>query len=752
MYPRFAGSNPVYNGLTNVPKNSPVYLIADTAGGVTSFAWTLQGPSGFTATLNSTNTQTVQFTPDLVGDYVVNLTVNGGSTDAMSFNVGTFVGISKTTDCEFCHTNPDMKKWSSWKETPHANIFQEGVTGELEVAPVNGQMMGVYSVDRCAKCHTTGSYNTTADNGNFGFIAHQTGWDTTWYKTFTLDNGEYLIPQGDQTAWNLFSDAKYSSAMNVATIGCESCHGPVSKHITTADPSKVNTTLDASVCLACHDAPTHHTIGIYYEASVHAKLPNGEHTAQTGCFPCHSGGAYVKYAKNQATPGWTAADGDVPISCAVCHDPHEASNFGLRLVPVTLANGYSVTTGGNGQLCMTCHQSRKNINTTITDQAPYYGFGNRFGPHHGPQADMLLGQNAYQYDNAALTGLNTHGSLKDACVTCHMADIGSGMSASHQWGMVDTTGGTAHDFVTACKSCHGDITSFDDIKASSDLDGNGSIDGIQTEVRGMLDNLASLLPKDADGNVVSMLADSAKVKDHPEIVKGIYTYFFVEEDKSMGVHNAKYTVAILQAALNELGYVVPVELSSFNAAVSANKVSLTWETVTENNNKGFVVERKVSDKWQEVGFVNGRGTSTEINKYSFTDKLDNVSASKIVYRLKQVDFNGTFKYSKEVNVTPVLGPKEYVLDQNYPNPFNPTTTIKYSLPYTSNVKLVVYNLTGEVVKVLVSGSQESGSHQIVMNTSGVTNMSSGVYFYSLEATSVDGSNVFRQTKKMILLK
>jgi hypothetical protein len=322
--------------------------------------------------------------------------------------------------------------------------------------------------------------------------------------------------------------------------------------------------------------------------------------------------------------------------------------------------------------------------------------------------------------------------------------------------MVDTTGGTPHDLVGGCVTCHGPITSFDDIKAASDWDGNGKIEGVQTEIKGMMNILASYLPKDNTGVVLNSLtdaADSLAIADRPEIVKGIYTYEFVLTDKSYGVHNAKYTVKILQDALSGLGVTVPVELTSFQAAASTGKVNLNWQTATETNNKGFEVEKMYGTSWTSVGFVNGKGNSTQMNSYSYVDNISDAGNGTISYRLKQVDLNGTFHYSKVVEVSVVSGPKDYTLSQNYPNPFNPSTTIQYALPFDSHVKIVVYNITGAVVKVLTNATQSSGVHQFVFNTeaSGLS-LSSGVYFYSIEATSIDGSRSFRQTKKMVLLK
>ncbi|MCL5030492.1 MAG: T9SS type A sorting domain-containing protein [Bacteroidetes bacterium] len=760
VYPRTmgtapAGTNPVYSGIKTAAKGMKVFLTADTTGGVNTFSWSITNPTGSTTTLSSTTTQNVNFVPDTTGQYFVSLTV-GSTTDIDTFTVGTYKGVAGSSGlyCSTCHNTT----YTSWQQTPHAKIFKEGITGQLEVAPVNGQQMGLYSVARCAKCHTTG-YDQSANNGNFGYLSHQSGYDTVWAKTYTPQSGMYLIPQNDQTAWNLLStNSTYSNAAPVSSISCESCHGPGSEHIAgLGDVKKISKTLDAGVCLQCHDAPTHHTIGTYYETSNHATMPlAGSHATSTSCFPCHSGSAYFKYTQNQTTPGYTTADGGQDITCAVCHDPHVATNFGLRLATsITLQNGYKVTSGGNGQLCMRCHQARTNGNTVVTNTAPYYGFKDRFGPHHGPQSDMFWGQNAYQFSDSTITGLMTHSSVPDACVTCHMANIGTGNSPSHQWSMVDTTGGTPKDLVGGCVSCHGPITSFDDIKASSDWDGNGKIEGVQTEVQGMVNLLASLLPKDSNDptSVAYRMYDSLKVKGQPNIIKGIYTYYFVTEDKSMGVHNAKYTVSLLQKALSNLGWVVPVELTSFTASANYNKVSLSWQTITETNNKGFEIQKKLDNSWVTLGFVGGKGTSTNISQYSYVDNLSDAESGKLTYRLRQIDLNGKTHYSKEVEVNVVGGPSNYTLYQNYPNPFNPSTTIKFSLPFESNVKVVIYNITGAVVKVMVNSVQSAGVHQYTLNTaSSGLSLSSGIYFYSIEATSLDGTHSFRETKKMVLMK
>jgi hypothetical protein len=197
---------------------------------------------------------------------------------------------------------------------------------------------------------------------------------------------------------------------------------------------------------------------------------------------------------------------------------------------------------------------------------------------------------------------------------------------------------------------------------------------------------------------------------------------------------------------------LPVELTTFSASVIGSNVKLNWQTATEVNNYGFEIERNTplnplsrgevdgNGVWEKIGFVYGNGNSNSPKSYSFVD--DNVFAGSYSYRLKQIDNDGQFEYSKVVEVS-FMNPTEFSLAQNYPNPFNPTTTIQFTLPQAGNVKLTLFNLLGQKIKTLINEYKESGVHTLNFNAS---DLNSGLYIYKLEA------NGLVKTRKMTLVK
>ena len=191
----------------------------------------------------------------------------------------------------------------------------------------------------------------------------------------------------------------------------------------------------------------------------------------------------------------------------------------------------------------------------------------------------------------------------------------------------------------------------------------------------------------------------------------------------------------------QLAPVVSVELTSFNGNYYDGSVQLEWFTSKETNNYGFEIQKRYDNtEFEKIGFVQGSNNTTEGNDYSFTDT--DLLSYRIYYRLKQIDFNGKFKYSDVVMVEdPALN--EFQLYRNYPNPFNPSTTISYSLPRQARIKIALYNILGNLVEILFDGEQTAGIHQLILNAK---DLSSGVYFVSMVADH------FNKSIKISLLK
>lgn len=193
---------------------------------------------------------------------------------------------------------------------------------------------------------------------------------------------------------------------------------------------------------------------------------------------------------------------------------------------------------------------------------------------------------------------------------------------------------------------------------------------------------------------------------------------------------------------------VPVELTLFTGTYNGNNVSLNWSTATETNNSGFEVQRRELEKrnhfsqWQSISFVRGNGTTAEKHFYDFIDNTLNKSVPEYQYRLKQIDFNGVFSYSKIVEIE-INQPDKFELLQNYPNPFNPATIISWQSPINGLQTLKVYNALGKEVATLVNENRPAGNYEVKFDGK---DLPSGVYLYRLQAGN------FTSVKKMILMK
>jgi subtilisin family serine protease len=198
-------------------------------------------------------------------------------------------------------------------------------------------------------------------------------------------------------------------------------------------------------------------------------------------------------------------------------------------------------------------------------------------------------------------------------------------------------------------------------------------------------------------------------------------------------------------ALSAINFSTPVELVSFNAEIIGRAVHLSWLTATEINSYGFSIERaRENSSFEEIGFVKAVGNSTLVKNYTFVD--EKITEGKFYYRLKQVDLDGRFEYSTQVEVS-FNQPAEFELFQNYPNPFNPSTKVRYSIPLRSNIKLILYDLLGNMISKVFEGSVNEGMHEVIISANDFSSqLSSSIYILKLETEG------FQKSIKIVLAK
>lgn len=220
----------------------------------------------------------------------------------------------------------------------------------------------------------------------------------------------------------------------------------------------------------------------------------------------------------------------------------------------------------------------------------------------------------------------------------------------------------------------------------------------------------------------------------------------------MGIHNveaivhfsAPYYPIQTNSVSISITSLIPVELISFNAISKNGLVELQWVTATETNNQGFIVERTscYHIEWIQIGYIAGAGTDFGENRYIYIDK-EIIKSSNYFYRLKQIDYDGSYQYSSIISTEADFSNNGFELFQNYPNPFNPLTRISYNIPVSAIVNLRVFDILGNEVAILINERKEPGNYEVTFEAG---NLSNGVYFYELKADD------FKVVKKLILMK
>jgi hypothetical protein len=342
-----------------------------------------------------------------------------------------------------------------------------------------------------------------------------------------------------------------AALQNVANIQCENCHGPGSEHASSGGTTwEISVPTGSGTCGSCHDDPTHHFKSTEWNNSMHA-VTTTDPAGNAACVGCHTSFGFI----GRMTGATNVNTAYSAINCQTCHEPHGQTNpsTAAHLIrtdaPVTLADGTSVSNAGEGALCMNCHQARVNAQTYVTTTPG----SAHFGPHEGPQADMLEGVNGYTYGQAIPSSAHAF-VAPNTCVDCHMQTVAATDPAFLQAGghtfkpsYTPTGSTTPVDLVGACQSCHGpDITTFN--FPLMDYNSDGKIDGVQTEVQELLDQMSAMLPP-VGQTKTSLNIDATWTQ--PQLAAA-YNWQFVNNDGSRGIHNTAYAVGLLKASIEDL--------------------------------------------------------------------------------------------------------------------------------------------------------------------------------------------------------
>ncbi len=500
--------------------------------------------------------------PDVKGTYYISaqaVTTNG-TLDATLEVVGS-VFIGQNSACSLCHAS----KQDDFNMTHHSAALKDSIndpTGHFR--------------SFCIKCHSVG-YDTTPGAVNDGFddIATELGWTFPPLATNNWDDMPVEL-------------------QNKSNVQCENCHGPAQEHMRTGgDPSKISISVSAGNCGQCHDAVAHHVKNFEWGTSLHGRT---EVDRSGSCAACHTTAGFI----DENDPGMNEdgefvavrADFKEGITCAACHDPHGPGN-GVHqtraIESVELGNGDVVTDGGAGLVCMSCHKARRDGESYVYGNASKY-----FGPHHGPQGDLLAGANAIEYGQEMPS--STHMTVvENSCVECHMQETPSGLPdyaknkvGGHSFTLSYDDGTNAVIHLTeACSSCHGEIEDFD--FGGEDYNRDGLIEGVQTEIGHLMYELGMLLPPYGSPEV-DLYAMSSQFNTL-ELKRGAYNYLFIEEDGSHGVHNPKYAAAILRASIDDLTGGIDVDRDGLVDS---------WEI----ENFGDITSQSGTDDWDEDGLNN----------------------------------------------------------------------------------------------------------------------------------------------------
>ncbi len=470
----------------------------------------------------------------------------------------------------FDNQEGDTVTWTA-PETPGAYLVTVHVSDGVYIGLGNRRIgVGMYAptttpfylgADQCGSCHQD-KFDEWSQTG------HSRAWATLQESGHAASYCEPCHSVGfEPEPFNGNGGYDESPISKYVNVQCENCHGAASEHLAggTPDPTQINIDYSVNTCGSCHEGE-HHPYLEEWQNSPHNFDPASSAYgagSNSFCQGCHEGvaasirlaGDAGSYPLNNFFGGGAIAErpdttevANLGIGCPTCHDPHSDDNPGqLRTVDdvyLVEANGENpvITIGGVGKLCMQCHHARRGPESQIQN-----GY-DHFGPHANPQADMAAGKSAYHgvADPNFVWAGPSHLNVQNSCKTCHLNTVEYGGSGSPA-----VTGHSFRPTVEACANCHGPISDFDDIIALEDFDGDGAVEGVQSEVQGLMYMLEDALVAsglDTTGvGFAGALGDTTRSTFQQR--EAGYNLIYLEDDKSMGIHNPDYAIQLLQQSI-----------------------------------------------------------------------------------------------------------------------------------------------------------------------------------------------------------
>ncbi len=453
-----------------------------------------------------------------------------------------FTTKHQALDCVDCHdphiglhpNNPDRDMAIKIKcESCHLDEAESFAVSDIEQ-----HRPGANGAPTCISCHMAKAAKSAKAAGPYEGDVHS--------HLFRINT--------DADAEMFSEDGSTANGYLTLEFTCLQCHSTEDKAWAADNAERVHAgSAEFADCFSCHGVSD---LGPDVIAAT-GQWENSQHSIgetigrnYSSCAGCHTSEGFIENVTGEDYGGTNYNT----IGCFTCHDPHESESFAVRtMTEVTLGNS-STYNKGVSNLCANCHKSRRDVTTYVYDGV---SMSEHYGPHHGPQSDMLIGENAYEYSGYTYLNSAHTSTTLEGCVDCHFDEADRYVLGGHTFKVTDEESGDEHTDACNVDGCHTGSLEIDTLNrlAYDDYDWDGSTEGIQDEIAGLLDSLSVLL---IAGNLLTY--DAVEDEYHPveravtlaDSAGALYNYEFVAEDRSHGIHNTKYSIGLLQSSINYL--------------------------------------------------------------------------------------------------------------------------------------------------------------------------------------------------------